>query len=336
MSIIFAILKGILIVIGIILLIVIALIGAVLLVPIRYNSSGIFNPAKDEGINIRVRVGWLLGAIRFKCNINNNGLVWKLKLLFITIAGTDKKSKSKKSKVKKAKKNKKKAQEGSNSDSLNQDEVDNTNKQEHELNSNDENSSEYNALDKTTSDINKADINEASLENDSNTEELDKPKTILDKLKALINKIKGVIRKLIDLVKNFKAKLRGIIDKLKLLMNKLTDIKEFLETKEAKTELQNIKLQVIKLLCHLKPTRLKANIRLGLESPDKTGTILGGLCVLYGFYGNNINLVADFKEQVIDIDYCLKGRIRLIKLVIVALKIYGQKNIVNFVKKMLK
>lgn len=293
MNVIFLLLKIILAIIGILLGIIVIAALSLLFVPIRYYSKGAYKITSQAKGD--VRISWLLGFITFNCSYDNNSPKWKLKIFLFTI-----KSNYNNKYKRKAKKHKKKT----NEETI----LNNT-----EKSSDNTNITEV-TIQNTTNAIKVQDIGENKKTSYNSDNRTNKKKTFKYKFNSIKSKFKDLFRK------------------IKNVFMEVSELKNFLAKKEVKNELSVIKSQIIKLLMHIKPVKLTANINLGFGEPDKTGVFIGYLCVLYCFYGKNINIMADFNKKIFELDYKLKGRIRLFTVLIILIKIYMQKTIINYIK----
>ena len=106
----------------------------------------------------------------------------------------------------------------------------------------------------------------------------------------------------------------------------------YLKKDESKIALKKIKAILFKVLKHVLPKRLKARIKFGFEDPSTTGNILGVASVLYGIYGEKLELQPDFENVVLEGEYKLKGRIRVFPLLVAALKIFFNRWLRSFIR----
>ena len=295
MSIFFTVLKILLIVLLILIGLLVLTVCTVLFVPVRYRSKGKFDEV--YGPNGMFQVSWLLRLVRFTGHYSKDGLKWSVKILFFKILSSEPKNKKKNKKLKDkhAKINTMINEESiPEAENQNPDVIDDTVKAEENNNS--------------------AKVTESNDTSETKKEKRNIFKNISDKIKSIIEKIKS------------------IFEKIKNILLKISETKEYFLSDDVKPELKNIGIQLLEILKHIKPTNLKCNIKYGSGEPDKTGKTIGYLCILYGIYGKNINIVADFHEKVFEADYSLKGRIRAINLLVILIKIYNQKKVINYIK----
>lgn len=143
---------------------------------------------------------------------------------------------------------------------------------------------------------------------------------------------KSISQKLSDVINNIKFKIKSIYDKIKEIITKISDYKDFLTTDEAKANIKDILKIVFDLLVYILPTKIKGNVKFGMEDPESTGKALGVICMFYGLYGEKVDIIPDFENKVFEADLHFKGRIRLYKVLIAAYKLW--KN--EWIKKLLK
>ena len=138
----------------------------------------------------------------------------------------------------------------------------------------------------------------------------------------------------------FKEKIRcsiqKISDKIKEIKNLKDKIVGFLTAENHKKAFQKLLKELLRLLKKLKPKKLKANVEFGFEDPYKTGSILAYLSMLYPFYGDNINIVPDFTEQVLKGDIFIKGYIRISYMVSMGIRLILDRNIRFSIKDVMK
>lgn len=162
-----------------------------------------------------------------------------------------------------------------------------------------------------------------------------KKNNIIFKLKRFIDKILNFKNKLKAFVQSFIKKAKHFLEKLRNINNRKNEYIEFLTDERSKTAIKEIKRLLGVTFKHIRPTKVKGCIRFGTGEPDTTGQLLGLISIFTSDYFKKLSLEADFDNEVIDIDVKFKGRIRIINLVIVAIKLYKidrLKEFISFVK----
>lgn len=317
-----AVLLTVLKVIGIILAVVLGtlllVILAVLFVPVRYN----FKAAYNENFTMNAKVSWLLNIFRVLICYDEE-MKTTIKILFFNIGGD--KNKEKKNKEKKNKKEKK--------ETKNDNIFTNDNRQENDT---------AKVLPETVKvmkdDIASNDLKDTqSMKAVTEATEKEKPdkkkskiKNVIDKITHIYDTIKSRIKKFIKLLKDTYNKVNGAKEKL---TNKIEEIKSMVNDAENRELVSLIISQIKRLFKEIKPKKYDINVHFGFEEPDVTGKVLMYIAVFYGITGLNINIKPEFEEKIFEGDCYLKGRIRVITLLSIALKVYKNKRFKQIINK---
>lgn len=319
-----AVLLTVLKVIGIILSVILGtlllVILAVLFVPVRYN----FKAAYNEKFTMNARVSWLLNIFRVLICYDEE-MKTTIKILFFNIGGD-------KNKEKKNKKEKKETKSDNifTNDNVKENATENTEvaeKEELVLKASEADG---------TSEINAAD--EADIAHEiKDLDEKEKPdkkkskiKNVIDKITYIYDSIKGRIKKFIRLLKDTYNKVNGAKEKL---TNKIEEIKSMVNDTENREIVSLIISQLKRLFKEIKPKKYDINVHFGFEEPDVTGKVLMYIAVFYGLTGLNINIKPEFEEKIFEGNCYLKGRIRVITLLSIALKVYKNKRFKQIINK---
>lgn len=148
---------------------------------------------------------------------------------------------------------------------------------------------------------------------------------------SIVQKIMLYIFQLFDKIKNGIRKIRICLKETKnninILLEKGKKILSFLREEQNKVgfgALWNIAKLILK---HIKPTKLKLELQLGTGEPCSTGQVLGILGILYGCYGEGVQINPDFEHAILQGTIMVKGRIRLGSLLIIGIKLLLNKEI---------
>ena len=302
MTVILTILKIVGIAIACILLFVLLLLLAILLCPIRYKAKGSYN----ENIIAKVNVSWLLHILHVSVDYGGEGLDFDVRIFGFAIISSKKAAKkAEKLARKEAKEAERLNSEPTIQSGTNQETVSNSDNQSESIAS-----SEITNEDETI---------EQNTEADGTSNDKTNP-----------------IKKTVDKVDDVKEKISGIIDKANNIKDKVVDVKDtatnLLSDQEFKDFLKLIKNQVIKLLKHIIPRKHHVNVRYGSDDPASTGQITGYYYMAKCVLPLNVDFEPDFEKEVIAVDGYLKGYIRLIVPVIIALKILLNKQFRRLIK----
>ncbi len=299
-SIILSILKIIGITLLCILGLILLLVMIVLFVPIRYKvtaDADMNDETKDY--NLSVKVSWLLFLVRGKYNFpSEDGFV--LKVGPFTVVGGKKKEQKQK------KKDKNKATLEENSD------------ENIESDSKEPSTSESMENDAIDSDSVAKDVH---ILDDMLEDELEKD----SQRKTLKEKIIYTWNKICDKIKEIWVKIKGIFKNIK----KYVDI---IQSDEFKNAFSLCKDAIVRLFRMIKPRKVRINGTVGMNSPDQTGYICGAVGILSTFYEKQIKVTPDFECFIIEGNVLIKGRIYLIVIVAIAIKVFFDKNIRKLLK----
>lgn len=93
-------------------------------------------------------------------------------------------------------------------------------------------------------------------------------------------------------------------------------------------------LEQIKKLCrHIRPKKHGIYLKLGMKDPSLTGQIFGAYSVINSVWGLNFILEPDFDHEVLETKLYLKGRIRVINLLIIAIRLYSNKTLRTLIRR---
>ena len=123
-------------------------------------------------------------------------------------------------------------------------------------------------------------------------------------------------------------KKQGIVKKVKNLYNIKNDPR-------ARAFYHVAKKRVIKVVKHILPRKLRGSIRFGTGDPCSTGKILGAAAMMYPIYGGHISVEPVFEEKALEFDLYLRGRIRVITVLVPALRTYWSRDF-RYVRKKIK
>jgi len=141
----------------------------------------------------------------------------------------------------------------------------------------------------------------------------------MEKIKAIIEKVKCTFRNICDTIKNIKSN----FDFYKNLWDK----------PQGKAAVKKTYGQAVYLLKKIKPTKIEGDVVLGTGDPATTGQAIGAIAAVYGFLPEKLKITPDFEEKRYEGNLYVKGRLRLIHVVVAALKLFFDKNVRYVVKK---
>ncbi len=110
--------------------------------------------------------------------------------------------------------------------------------------------------------------------------------------------------------------------RLKKKIEWIKDAKKFWHSENTAGMVCILKDNMLHLWRKLKPKVLRGNIIFGSGDPCTTGQILGAAAVFYAFYGKGIQIIPDFEEARLEGNLFIRGRISLITIIIILLRIF--------------
>lgn len=311
------ILKIIGIIILVLLLLLILALVLILFVPVRYVIE-----AKYHGKpNADVRVTWLLHILSFSALYDEEGLRYKLKLLFFRIMDSDEKKPPGRAKVR---------GKGGVSEDTSDNRPEKTKEPEETKKSEKTEESEETERTEKTRKSEKTGKSEETkkpekTEKPDNTEEHGTASKYSDQeneegQKGFFTRLRDTIRNAYYNTVEFKEK----------AAQKLDDIGDFISDDNNKEFIRFMKTQAVRLLLHIAPLRYDIRVRFGADSPDITGKVTGALSVIMALISTDrktkrsgtFDFTPVFDAKELDADVMLKGRIRVLSLLLIAWRVY--------------
>lgn len=288
---------ALLVILGVLLLLLLV----VLLVPVRYRLKGSYN----ESFHCKGKITWLLHLISIRIQVDEE-VVTSIRILGIPLSFFQKK----KSKV------------AASVEDVAKDAVKDTVeaiKDETGTKSSAEDSEEGFAEDASVEQTNEkpaesipekevADTTESAPESTTEVNSRNPFTVIRQKIQSFIDKIK-------DFIRNIKYKKKQLKRYLAILQSDTT-----------KAAFALCKKKIFRMLKHIFPGKLKADITFGFDDPATTGYCLAVYGMLPEYVGKNIIVHPDFDKQIFKADFNIKGKIRAWTLICQVLGILMDKN----------
>lgn len=152
---------------------------------------------------------------------------------------------------------------------------------------------------------------------------------------------KNIFMRMWDKIKSFMKKIKNFFIGIQ---KRLTGFKEFVvKVKEIVTDTKNqyavrrLWEELLYLLKHFGFRKIHTELTFALADPALTGQVLGILCMMPFLYQYDFHIFPDFESESYYIrgSYDVKGRIRLIFLLVTAIRLLADKDIRSFLKKLL-
>ncbi|MGC6178000.1 DUF2953 domain-containing protein [Lacrimispora sp. 38-1] len=152
-------------------------------------------------------------------------------------------------------------------------------------------------------------------------------------LQALFRKIK---KKLIHILEKIKYLYNRICDTLRNMKEKKDEIQAFLSNSENQKTAKLLYRQGKRLVRHIFPVKGHGNVTFGFEDPGMTGQALMAASLLYPFFHKYWNLYPVFDRSVFTAEGTFRGRIRLLTVLMIGLRMLLDKNFRTLLKRWLR
>jgi len=123
----------------------------------------------------------------------------------------------------------------------------------------------------------------------------------------------------------FRESAKDFFQKLQDGADRLGSLKAFWKLENTQGMVCIFKDNMLHLLGRLKPKVLRGKIIFGTGDPCTTGQVLGAAAILYAVYGRGVAIVPDFGKARLEADLLVKGKISLITLVFISIRIFLKK-----------
>ncbi len=297
-----SILKIIGLVLLVILCVLLALILMVLFIPVRYAAEFEYD---DKSFRLDVKVTWLLSIVRCYAGLQNKAFFYKVKALFFPIIDstrTPKEEKTTKKQDETASKDVEKEEKEPAEEPLLQD------NEKHGKNTVEE------ALRKN---VNSEPVSEVEPHSGSEKKQKKPGKKFHFPFKIMhpVDIYDKIVRALMD------------------FSRKIDKICAQIVSEENRETVLFVLVQIKELLYHIRPRKHGIYLKLGMKDPALTGQIMGAYSVLNSVFGMNFILEPVFDYEVIETRGYVKGHIRVISLIIIAIRLYRNKVIRKLIRR---
>jgi hypothetical protein len=159
-----------------------------------------------------------------------------------------------------------------------------------------------------------------------------KIKVFFKKIKDILAKVKGFFQKIKLGLQKVKSVFQNIGKKISDLIGKWEKIKAFYNVEANKQGIKLSFLAIKKVLKHILPRKIKGELEFGTGDPSSTGQALGIAACFYCIYGKSIHIIPNFNEEILKGNIYITGRIRIVTLLIIVVKLIINKNFKKLIK----
>ena len=112
----------------------------------------------------------------------------------------------------------------------------------------------------------------------------------------------------------------------------VSSIIDFIRNEKNRRGIRRLYEEIVFALNYLKPKKLRGEIRFGTGDPADTGMLTGIISLFPVVYQENLQISPDFEEKILYVDVSIKGRLQILYLIYIALRIYEDKDIMRLWK----
>ena len=121
--------------------------------------------------------------------------------------------------------------------------------------------------------------------------------------------------------------IQTIFQKIDFIFFKISCIIDFINDHATTMTIKKLIKEVVAAIRYVGPKKLKGSLEFGTGEPDSTGMILGGVSLMRVVYSKDVNIVPNFDEKCLIGDMEVRGRIRAVYFVRMALRIWFNKDV---------
>lgn len=154
-----------------------------------------------------------------------------------------------------------------------------------------------------------------------------KKRSMLEKIRGIFSRIICAIRSVCDKIKRIGEKIRHIKDSALESLDKKDMFLEFWRLETHVRARAAIWREIRYLWKHARPKRLEGYVRFGFSDPSVTGICMGTASMLYAWYPEKFSLDPDFEQEILEGELLIKGHIRGIVILCIALRTLCNKDI---------
>ena len=130
-----------------------------------------------------------------------------------------------------------------------------------------------------------------------------------------------------DKVNGIKQKIRHTFKKIGFIFYKLSSIIEFVKDRAARQTIKKLVKEVVKAIRYVGPKKISGTLEFGTGDPGSTGMILAGVSLCRFSYKKDVTIRPNFEEKILVGDCTVRGRIRVVYFVRMALRIWFNKDV---------
>lgn len=145
-----------------------------------------------------------------------------------------------------------------------------------------------------------------------------------------------VKHKLFQKYTKIKYTIQTFCGNIKHIWENISFYKKLLQDEETKLLFSHTCNRIRKVLKHLWPAKIKANLIFGADSPDTTGYLYGIYCMFSPKLGKDVCIIPDFEQKILQGTVYLTGHITVFTLLVNVLAVLLDKRLRLFIQRVKK
>lgn len=141
------------------------------------------------------------------------------------------------------------------------------------------------------------------------------------------NKVQNLYERFLKFLDKIKYTFQKICDKIKTLRKKKDRIAAFLKNETHQNAFYRALRELKRLFTFLRPSKASVDLEFGFADPALTGYTLAGISMIYPMIGEFTQIKPDFEHKMFRCSGFVKGKIRLVYGLIIALNMLLDKNV---------
>ena len=126
---------------------------------------------------------------------------------------------------------------------------------------------------------------------------------------------------------NTKKKRKRGKQKKSFSFDTVSSIIDFVKDKRNRSAMAVVWKEICQLLKYISPKKVKGDFVIGTGDPSTTGLLFGGISLCPFVYTDGVQMVPDFEEAVLKAQGYVKGRIRIVYLVRLMVRVYQDREL---------
>ena len=115
--------------------------------------------------------------------------------------------------------------------------------------------------------------------------------------------------------------------KKRFSFGKVSSIISIVREAENKAALQRLKKEIVGCIRYLAPQRIRGRLLIGTGNPASTGLLFGGISLFPFAYQKGVQISPDFDEKVFEAEGYIKGRVRMLYLIRLFIRLYRDREL---------